>query len=225
LPMLGKARRTQNKMKHAANLRGITQSWLIFGKSNNDFLSGLDARGKILAPSLAATGSATDSGAALSSRLWILLNSQYIGADLLRNPQDGLITKWTSGRSVTSGHYSYAGLQIADGPAAMTPGANLGRFAEWKSSASSKVILLSDRIYSGTSDATIQSVWTTNAGDWKGDVVWGDCHADWAMSHRGFETRYDRVTNTGDNLFATQQSPEWIEGSHRSDANAMMVRD
>ena len=198
---------------------------MIYGNSNNDFFPGIDSHGKILPPSPTSTGSTTASGAAFSSRLWILLHYHYIGGDLLISSYGDSLTKWVSGNSVTTNNFSYAGLQIADTPDALTPGANAGRFAEWKNNANSAAVLFSDRLYvpTETANAAVQSLWTTQKGDWKGNVVWGDVHAGFEQSNHGFTTKYNGISNTHDNLFVTAAAAGTSEGSTVPDANAMLI--
>jgi prepilin-type N-terminal cleavage/methylation domain-containing protein len=226
LPALGAARRTANQMKNSANLRGIAQSFAIFGNSNNDYLPGLNNGGAILSPSTTGVGiNNAGSGAGVGARFWILLNGQYIGGDLLLNPQDSL-NKWASGQGVGTANNSYAGLAIGDTSSSTTTATHEGRAAEWKNNANSQAVLLSDRIYSGTTDGTFQSVWTTTAGDWKGNLVWGDVHAEFAQTNRGFQTRYLATSNTYDNLWATSTSGSLSEvpaAQTVSGSNAYMV--
>lgn len=232
LPALGAARRTANQMKNSANLRGIAQSFAIFGNSNNDYLPGLSNGGAILAASTSGVGIANaGTGAGAGARFWILLNGQYIGGDLLLNPQDSL-NKWASGQGVGTANNSYAGLAIGDTSNSTSTAAHEGRAAEWKNNANSQAILLSDRIYSATTpstniDSTGQSVWTTTAGDWKGNLVWGDVHAEFAQTNRGFQTRYLATNNTYDNLWLTSTNATTANDmpttSMTSGSNAYMV--
>jgi prepilin-type N-terminal cleavage/methylation domain-containing protein len=222
LPALGAARRTANQMKNSANLRGIAQSFAIFGNSNNDYLPGVSNNGSILDKTAGGIGTTLGgTGASAFARLWVLLNGQYIGGDLLLNPQDSL-TKWTSPSAVTTNNTSYAGLAIAADTTSLTTAGHDGRSAEWKSNANSQSILLSDRLYSGTSDASIQSVWTTTSGDWKGNLVWGDVHAEFAQTNRGFQTRYLATNTTYDNIWAVTTGV-LADNTANSTSNAYMV--
>jgi hypothetical protein len=227
LPALGSPRRGgSNQMKNSANLRGIDQSMVIFGNSNNDYLPGLSNNGTILTSSVQSHGTA-QSGAAFHARLWILLNGQYIGGDLITNPQDSL-SKWVTGQNCTSANTSYAGLQIGSTQNAIDTTRHEGRASEWKNNANSQAIMFSDRLYipSNIADNSVQSVWTSSRGDWKGNLVWGDNHAEFQQTHKGFTTRYLATTETNDNLFATQSSPGVSEepaATGNSTSNAMMI--
>jgi prepilin-type N-terminal cleavage/methylation domain-containing protein len=196
LPALGAARRTANQMKNSSQLRGIHQSAVIFSQSNQFFLPGLSSGGQPLQASVSNTGSTTQRGDHVGARFWVLLSGQFIPSDMLSNPQESLTARWTSNQVDTT-MYSYAMLAINTNFAP-----NAARRAEWKDNANSQAALISDRnVGSGSTDTTVQSLWTTREGDWKGNVVWGDNHAEFATSHDGFTTRYLSASNTNDNLF------------------------
>ncbi len=183
LPALGAARRTANQMKNSSQLRGIHQSSVIFAQSNNYYLEGLDTSGNLV--NLATP----------QERLYQLFNGNFIGGQLAINPQDTL-TKWTSGRVVV-GNYSYAWLSISN------TSAEAGRLAEWKDNANSQAVLIGDRdINSANADDVInvRSVWTTANGDWKGNIVWGDNHAEFTQTNWQ-STRYQASVATFDSLF------------------------
>jgi len=225
LPALGAARRTANQMKNSANLRGIDQSMVIFGNSNNDYLPGMSNNGTILTSTTSFNSGTNQTGASFHARMWILLNGQYIGGDLITNPQDSL-SKWVTGQNNTSFNTSYAGLAIGETSATTTTAGNDGRAAEWKNNANSQAIMFSDRLYvtSDQKDTSVQSVWTSSKGDWKGNLVWGDNHAEFQQKQYGFTTRYLATTNTNDNLFVTVSSATATEHPPlSSSSNAYLV--
>ena len=102
-PALGSARPNRSDMKNLSHFRGIAQSSIIFGNSNNDHFPGLSSNGEILTgPAVQAHGNA-QTGASFHARLWVLANSSYVGGELLMNPQEhGTLTKWVSGQNCTS---------------------------------------------------------------------------------------------------------------------------
>ena len=227
LPALGRNKHHHTPMRNSANLRGIAQSTVIFGNSNNDRLPGLSHNGELLTgPDVQAHGN-TRTGASFHARLWVLANSSYVGGELLMNPQEhGTLTKWVSGQNCTSLNTSYAGLQIGDGSAALTTANNDGRAAEWKNNANSQVVWFGDRLLipTDTADTAVQSLWTTTKGDWKGNIVWGDVHAGFEQSQKGFTTQYDTALNTNDNLFITQGTPIATENpTVDAKANATLI--
>jgi len=190
LPALGAARRTANQMKNSSQLRGIHQSSVIFAQSNNYYLEGLDTSGNVLYDTYTLQW-----GWQPSERLYQLLNGNFIGGQLAINPQDTL-SKWTTG-AVSTGSYSYAFLSIGNTTA------EAGRLAEWKDNANSQAVLIGDRdINSANADdaANVRSVWTTTNGDWKGNIVWGDNHAEYTQTNWQ-STRYQASVATFDSLF------------------------
>jgi len=227
LPALGAARRTANQMKNSANLRGIDQSMVIFGNSNNDYLPGMSNNGTILTSTTSYGQGTNQTGASFHGRLWILLNGQYIGGDLITNPQDSL-SKWVTSKDVTSSNTSYAGLAIGANSTTSLTTNHEGRAAEWKNNANSQAIMFSDRLYvtSDQLDTSVQSVWTSSKGDWKGNLVWGDNHAEFQQTNKNFTTRYLATTETADNLFATISAANISEdgaATANSTSNAYMV--
>lgn len=196
LPALGAARRTANQMKNSSQLRGQHQSMVIYASSNNTYLPGLNSAGTELAATDGAVGG-SGVGSSVSARYFILLNGQFIPGDLMINPQDTK-TKWTTGAVLGTTNYSYAMLKIS------STTDDSGRLSEWRDNANSQAIFITDRqAGNGPQDNSVKSVWTTTAGDWRGNLVWGDNHAEFVQSNRGFTTRYAAVTNTNDNIFAT----------------------
>jgi len=205
LPALGAARKTANQMKNSSQLRGIHQSMVIFSQSNGTFLPGLESDGTYsyynqqsggILPAL--TPNASPGTGSAGARLWVLLNGGYVANTMLGNPAEA-ITKWTSG-ACQKKSFSYALLEISDSTA------DKGRLAEWKDNANSQAALVSDRntstLSSGDGDNNVISLWTAVNGEWKGNIVWGDNHAGFENSNRGFASKYLSGSTTADNLFS-----------------------
>jgi prepilin-type N-terminal cleavage/methylation domain-containing protein len=218
LPALGAARRTANQMKNSTQLRGTHQSMVIYAQSNNTYLPGLNSSGGTEQVNMSGN---IVSGATGSARFWILLNGQYIGADLAISPADSKV-KWTSGTLDTAQH-SYAVLEWAD------TANSAGRLSEWRDNANSQAVIAGDRNFNqgaaaDSSDTGVRSLWTTTNGDWKGNLVWGDNHAEFVQSNRGFTTRYLASSQTNDNLFAQgDQNPAGAtDSSATAGANAYL---
>lgn len=230
LPAMGARRRHSPQMKNYSQLRGVHQSAVIFSMSNNGYLPGLDREGIPL-----INGDTTGNsgpGDSTAARFWVLLNGQFIPGTMLINPMDDL-TAWSTG-TLTSSQYSYAALDISAGT-----GGQKGRRAEWRDNASSKAIHLSDRnVGASTKDADVRSVWSPfsstwvdekgkthydSPSDWRGAVVWGDGATVYEHSSRQFTTRYNGVTTTDDNLFASTSSAGVTDDATDSGANALMT--
>lgn len=197
LPALGAARRSSNQVKSSSQLRGVQQSMVVFSNSNNYYLPGI-LRGGTIQPNGSATAD-SGGGEVGSARYFILLNGQFIASDLLISPAETL-AKWTSGPVTTLNHsYAVANFTSAD--------ADFGRRHEWKDNASGAVIIMSDRNAGGdASTDQVRSVWTTRTGEWKGGVVWGDNHAEFAQTSTAFSTRYHNTSNSADNLFVAEDT-------------------
>lgn len=226
----GEAENRQDSRKKDAikNYRGLTMASVIFGNANNDFMPGLTQKGEIVKAGEKTTGSTSLTGASVSGRLWILLNGQFIGGDLLISPAaeeaKRRLVKWEKQGPVSNANHSVAALQIAELPTSLDSKGHEGRRDEWKNNANSQAVLYSD-FNSGldSSDKQVASLWTRKPGDWQGAIVWGDCHGEFVQSSLGFTTRYHMTTNKADNLFASKKSVGVSESSEKSDANAMMV--
>jgi len=208
LPTFGAPRRTANGMKRSSQLRGWHQSAVIFAQTNGGYLPGLDPSGQIIADG-EATGF-SGAGSTPMARFWILLEQKFIPAEMLANPQETLSEKWKTG-PVTREHYSYAALRID------SETTDAGRLAEWKDNANAHAALMSDRNIGATAnDADVQSLWTEKPGEWKGNVVWGDNHAEFTVSHKPKMTRFGGVQTDDDSIF--------LDESGSTGSNALMVR-
>jgi len=225
LPALGAARRTANQMKNSSQLRGLHQSSVIFANSNGSYLPGMNSSGSPLnttdatfaALSTTNTGATKQTGGAFDARFYILLNGNFVAGDLVLNPLDTPSSggKWTNPvylpvipTSTSAGQFSYALLNIVD--ASTSSGVSTfsaGRVGEWRDNANSQAILMADRNSSG-STVSPRSIWSTSAGsitDWKGNVVWGDNHAEFLTSYTNLTTKYLTQVNTADSLFSQGQ--------------------
>lgn len=223
LPALGAARRTANQMKNSSQLRGQHQSMVIYASTNNTYLPGMNSGASILAAGDTAlggtSGTGMGNGAYVASRYYILLNGQFIPGDLLINPQDSK-TKYTTGQ-VLSSNFSYSMLSIGD-----TASTDSGRAAEWRDNANSQAIFMSDRnTGSDRADSNVKSLWTSQNGDWRGNLVWGDNHAEFVQSNRGLQTRYASLTTTNDNIYITGTGVPAgaTEGTSTASSNAYLI--
>ncbi|MCX5661793.1 MAG: type II secretion system protein [Planctomycetota bacterium] len=217
MPLLNPPRRHSTGMKNSSQLRGQHQGLVIYAQTNGTYLAGMGTDGEPVPAGPDTTGSLTQDGSVAGSRYWILLNASFIAPALLLNPQDS-VTIWTTGQLTTVNH-SYAMLRITGTPA------DYGRRAEWRDNANGAAVLISDRnISSDSTDAHVQSLWTTTPGDWRGGVCWGDNHVGFELSNRLTTTTiYDSVKQTNDNLFATAAGPGVTDNSKDAGANAFMT--
>lgn len=252
LPALGAARRTANQMKNSANVRSIIQSMIVYAQSNSGYYPGLDSGGAVLATNApvltqyASTGNppvgSNRTGGSVAVRFALLMNGNFISPEVAVSPGESQgVAKWPTtsvnpqSQLITggsNGHFSYAMLQITDAPNSTTTTAHGGRLSEWKETSNAQAVVVSDRNV-GTSNATgsIQSIWTSRGGDWRGSVGFNDNHVEFLQHYmNNLTTKYGTVTNmgsttTGDNLFTATSGAGYPDSSTNSTANAMMVFD
>ena len=232
IPTDAAARRTARRMQNSTQLRGIHQGLVIFGQSNKFFYPGLNSKGTILPDNAANTGNSGD-GDTVQARYWIMLRGDFFTPEYIISPSetanvweydwraDPLQTpvKWDEREK----NYSYAMLHIA-GDANAAPAAGV-RASEWKETANTQAIVLSDRNTGTNATNQVASIHTAERGEWKGSVLWNDNHVMFEQTHDQFMTRYgngellaDDNFNGTDNLFAAD-----VDGEGNADADALMV--
>ncbi|MEM1353513.1 MAG: prepilin-type N-terminal cleavage/methylation domain-containing protein [Planctomycetota bacterium] len=236
LPALGAARRTARRMQNSTQLRGIHQGCVIFGQSNKFFYAGLDSKGSVLASNAQNTGT-SGIGSTVEARFWILFRGDFFTAEYAISPSEtNNVTEYEPGNGATPAtvvwntgtgdkNYSYAmiGLDGATATAAGAAPTGGPRGQEWKETANTQAVALSDR-NTGAAIATSRSVHTNEDGDWKGSLVWNDNHSGFEQDQI-FETKYGNgelnVDNNGDpidDLFVRDDGND-------TDADAYMVVD
>ncbi|MFI4862276.1 MAG: type II secretion system protein [Phycisphaerales bacterium JB063] len=197
LPALGAARRTARRMQNSTQLRGIHQGLVTFANSNKERFPGLNSKGNFLEDSLTNTGNSGPGGVP-QAQYWILLEGDFFTPEYAISPSEtetveeyvtdnGDPVRWDSGTSGTK-NYSYATLAIFVGTTSSLSG---DRAAEWGQSLNTQAIVLSDRLSAGTAGdpTSYESIHTSEAGDWKGSVLWNDNHVAFEQSSV-LETRY-----------------------------------
>jgi hypothetical protein len=219
--MKASADRTRAQMANADRLRRLHQGMIVFANDNNTYLPGLDSQGKILSPESEELSKITNnkfSGAAMSSRYYILLNRKYVSPEQLANPMDQIGEwKFTADKAPGTDQFSFALLRIGAGPDSTDIGNNQGRIAEWRDNGNSQALLISDRnIAADTQPQAVRSVWSVNSqkpNQWSGTVVWADNHSEYLSSpgHHDEQTRlftrYGKAVNSNDFLFSEQDMP------------------
>ena len=204
LPALGAARRTARRMQNSTQLRGIHQGMVIFGQSNKFYYAGLDSKGSTLANTAQLTGS-SGLGTSVQARMWILLRGDFFTPEYAISPSETEnVTEYEPGTGTTPvavqwasagvKNYSYAMLSLNVGAVAAGAAPSAGpRASEWKETANTQAIVMSDRnTGAGTGNTTggVQSIHTNEEGDWKGSLVWND-------NHSGFEQDVFHETKYG----------------------------
>ena len=219
LPALQAARAAARKMENSSRLRGIHQNFVIFSNGNNGYYTGLNAAGKVLPIADRAGWNITFNPGPRDSafpavRFGQLLENQYVTGDFLISPQE-VLTAWKPGDNFSSANtaafplmYSYALLSVTPlAPAFTDLNATFVRNDEWRDTANSNAVVISDRNITGDTDAngnvsTVQSIWTTLPGEWRGSVGWNDNHVNFEVSPVMEKTRYGKGENGfNDSLF------------------------
>ncbi|MFN3166477.1 MAG: DUF4190 domain-containing protein [Phycisphaeraceae bacterium] len=207
LPALGASRRTARLMQNSTQLRGIHMGMTTFANSNKNNFPGLDSKGLILIDSDQNTGNSGD-GSTPQARMWILLRGSYFTPEYAISPAetDASITAYSGSGAVKPTDYSYALLDFETG--SMTGNAytvnpnSAGRVSEWKSTMSSRAVVICDRNTGTNNDASVTSVFTGTPGEWRGGVVWNDNRVAVENSHVVADTKYASGTlNPQDNLY------------------------
>jgi prepilin-type N-terminal cleavage/methylation domain-containing protein len=246
LPALGAARRTARRMQNSTQLRGIHQGLVTFANSNKEKFPGLSSKGDILLDSADDTGG-SGHGGTVEGRYWIMLTGDFFTPEYAISPSEtSSVTEYEESTTATpnavlfdtgtSGtrHYSYALLAITNAnPTAASPGPTFGgRASEWTQSLNTQAVVVSDR-NTGTSAqvANLRSIHTSEAGDWKGSVLWNDNHVAFEQT-AVLETRYGNgelnVNSAGDpadNIFRNTDTPQGAPAGNGGDFNARMAID
>jgi hypothetical protein len=216
----GNSKGKHKHMRKPSQMRGMHQSMVIYAQNNNTYLPGLDSSGNILPPTAPAFSKVPNNalaGGSMAARYYILLENSFIAPDLMINPQESL-KKWSTDKAMpATDQFSYALLRIASAADTTDIGNQAGRIVEWRDNANSQAILISDRnTASAATSSAVRSVWSTTTGtqaDWKGNVVWGDNHAEFLNAPNGrlgplsLNTKYGATINTNDFLFSEQDMP------------------
>ena len=182
LPALGAARRTARQMQSNTQVRGIHTALVLFAAGNNTYYIGLTTS------STEATLDTAADGFQVEERQEELLDEAYFTGEFIISPAE-VKTAWTSGDLSTS-QYSYSMQSIN----------HQFEQAEWKDTINTEALVLSDRMATGTinTPSTYTSVWTTDAGDWRGSLAWNDNHVKFEQTSEDFTTKYGSHVNSAD---------------------------
>ena len=185
LPALGAARRAARQMQSNTQVRGIHSALVLYASGNNSYYVGITSNGT------EATFDAANDGYTVQERFEELLDENYFTGEYVISPAE-VKTGWTSGNLGTA-QYSFAMLGIANSQFERN---------EWRDTINTEALVVSDRAASGTTGADHTSVWTTDAGDWRGSLAWNDNHVKFEQTNSGFTTKYGaHVNSANDNLF------------------------
>jgi len=199
----------------STQLRGIHQGMFTYANSNKEHFPGLDSKGNILPNSAEDTGNSGD-GDTGQARYWIMLDGNFFTPEYAISPSenDARITEYDEFLDATQHpvlfdnstiHYSYAFLSI-NGVTGQPPDPG-ERSIEWAQSMNTQAVVVSDRNTGKNATAGVQSIYTTQPGEWEGALLWNDNHVDYASDTHILETRYG---NGPLNVDANQQGNDNI---------------
>ena len=232
LPALASARTAARQMTNNTQLRGIHQALFAHSQEQKGLYAGLspteNARiflsGAFTAefPELVPSGGTIGNGNDNHARLGILVLENFLPAEYCispAEPNEGR-TPWVPGTDFTSSQVSYNLLRIEGRN--NVPARENGRRREWRDTADGQVWIASDRLRSGTSAVTPESIWTEQGSEeWEGGLTWNDGHTAFQQTDVSETTRFLNQTNTDDKLF-TDDEPSELQTGQIDARNGLM---
>jgi len=223
LPALGAARNSARMMQNASQIRGVHQSMMMYAQGNRDWYPGLKADGTVWAGDDPERPYEADvDGIHPAARLEVMLQADYFEGQYLTSPAEPMVG-WQGG-PLDPSEYSYALLRLQQNPDHTLR--DWPRHKEWKNTANSQAVAISDRNVTGDTDsdgdpAYVQSIWTTAQGDWRGGVGWNDGHVSQETSSLMWNTQYGNgAALEEDNLFQANDASSVSGGSASATQNA-----
>jgi prepilin-type N-terminal cleavage/methylation domain-containing protein len=231
LPALSSARQSARQMQSSTQMRGIHQGMFAFAQENKSWYPGVGSDGQPLRNG--TIGHSTSDSTYRSStlgvnharRLAVMLETEFFPPEYIISPGDTSrelpdITI-TTGQNVSTNNTSFAMLEINTmGDTTVNWAQNSGtltwvpssRGREWRDTANSQAIVMSDRAISdnGTSGRVIDptvvnfhSIWTErNSGQWSGSALRNDGSVTFGNAADEFTTSYSNgPTFENDHLF------------------------
>ena len=230
LPALGAARTAARQMKNTTQLRGIHQGMFTYAQENKGYYPGLDSSGQPEGGN-GAVAHTTDTNSTYRTpsfgthplrRLAIMMESNYFPPEYVLAPGDNAkelpdANDPFPNANVGVNNYSYAmsDIHLQPNGTAWTAGTTYlpsGRGLEWRDTANTSAIVLSDRAIrdSGVTVANVtpgfedyHSIWTEEASqEWRGGVQRNDGSSTFSSEAGGFTTQYANGSiNDDDNIF------------------------
>lgn len=209
LPALGAARRVARLNQSNTQLRGIHQGLFMFSQTNGSWYPTIDRRGE------------PDNGVGIGDPLVTfdtLFERDYYTNEYMISPLEAktLATQTAVDGDITTANYSYSALWGPD---------DTNNYREWRDSAASTAIVLSDRAINNSSTSLnvglLRSLHTDPPVDrnvWRGGVVYNDNHVEVLTEAVADSTQYDKgAAITDDNIFVNET------GTRITNANAGMI--
>ncbi|QQE11549.1 type II secretion system protein [Planctomycetota bacterium] len=197
LPALAAARKSAQQMKNSANIRSVGQAFFIHSQGNNGWYAGVNTTINFDSVNdtfvddteivnFSDSNRSAFAGSTVAARFMILLNGGYMSGDALYCPGEinENVTEYVHGQSYDyngSNHpkfNSYAVPQLSTDSTILK-----GLLSEWRDSASSRSITVSDRLYGGVgvqrnNPITHRSVWSKGEPRWIGSIAFSDNHVE-----------------------------------------------
>jgi len=147
-------------------------------------------------------------GANPSVRLELLLRHDFFTGRYIISPAEQNRTPWDHGdQPLTAEQFSYAMSRLTLAEEQTGELHPHPRNGEWRDTSNSMAAVLSDRNTPGDSEElgqpdAVQSIWTTEPGDWRGSVGWNDNHVTFESGPLLSQTQYGKGRRASDdNLF------------------------
>ncbi|MFK7789135.1 MAG: type II secretion system protein [Phycisphaeraceae bacterium] len=238
LPALSSARESARSLQNMTQTRGIQQGIFILSQSNKGWYPGVNqlVQGdgvKTFTASSAIPGNWTGGARAgqYPEARWILLMAddaftpEYAISPAETNEK---MTEWDPNGTYTQSDDQYISSFGLSALFTNLGGADFvanGRTGEWRDTANSRAVVVSDRLAGGTFNApqTHQSLWSENG--WKGSITFNDNHVEFSDTSEIEGTKYvDTAAELPDNIFGQfggddQNVPTFMS----ADANAYQI--
>lgn len=238
LPALSSARESARSLQNMTQTRGIQQGVYIMSQSNKGWYPGVNKLvqgdgAKTFISSADMPGNWTGGGrpGQFPEARWILMmDDDAFTPEYAISPSETneKITEWdpngTYGQLDDEYISSYALSALFTNLNSADFVAN-GRTGEWRDTANSRAVVVSDRLVSGTLGAPVthQSLWSDNG--WRGSITFNDNHVELSDTSEIEDTKYiDTAAVLPDNIFGQFNGSDQNVPLHMTaDANAYQV--
>lgn len=238
LPALSSARESARSLQNMTQTRGIQQGVFILSQSNkgwypgvNKLVQGSGAETWTAAADMPGNWTPTSAAGQFPEARWILMmdddafTPEYAISPAETNPN---VTEWDIANTYTPFDNQYVSSFGLSALFTNLAGADFvanGRTGEWRDTANSRAVVVSDRLTSGSigMPQTHQSLWSENG--WRGSITFNDNHVEFSDTSEIEDTKYVKVSAVlPDNIFgqfagSDQNVPTYMT----ADANAYQV--
>ena len=238
LPALSSARDSARSLQNMTQTRGIQQGIFILSQGNkgwypgvNQLVQGSAARTWTAASQMPGNWTATNPAGQYPEARWILMMyedafvPEYAISPSETNPN---VTEWDINNTYSPLDDQYISSFAMSALFTNLIGADFvanGRTGEWRDTANSRAVVVSDRLTGGTfgSPQTHESLWSQNG--WRGSITFNDNHVEFADNSEVEGTQYVKSKSVlPDNIFGQFNGADQNVPVHMSaDANAYQV--